>query len=79
MKKSLLDLGKALSKSEQKEIHGGIGGFVACGCSSDYILEGGEYVNGSECSFVANGTASGDPFPGGRCLGRVLQNGLCCV
>lgn len=78
MKKTLLEFGKTISKSEQKEIHGGRLAFVACGCSSDYILEGGEFVNGRECSFVANGTAWGDPFPGGRCFGTVVS-GQCCV
>lgn len=74
MKKALLNLGTVLNKSEQREINGGRGGFVACGCSADYRLEG---ANGA-CSFAANGTAWGDPFPGGRCLGSI-QNGLCCL
>jgi len=74
MKKSLLNLGKALSKLEQKAIHGGRDRFVACGCSADYRLEG----RNGECSFAANGTAWGDPFPGGRCLGSI-QNGMCCL
>lgn len=68
MKKSLLNLGKALSKSEQKEIHGGIGGFDVCRCSSNYVLEG----NSFECSYEPKGG-----FPGARCYGRV-QNNMCC-
>ncbi|EZH73399.1 hypothetical protein ATO12_15780 [Aquimarina atlantica] len=72
MKKSLLNLGKALSKSEQKNIHGGLrGGFGTCGCSSEYTLEGG---NGIECSYEPTGAGG---FPGARCYGSV-QNGMCC-
>ena len=74
MKKSLLQVGTVLTKTEQKSIQGGAKDkFVACGCSADYRLEGG-----TSCSFQANGTIFGDPFPGGRCLGSI-QDGMCCV
>ncbi len=77
MKKSILSLGKVLSKTEQKEISGGMfGSFDACSCSSNYIVEWVD-SRGEVCSYVASGTSGGDPFPGGRCLGRV-QNDLCC-
>ncbi|WP_299221175.1 hypothetical protein [uncultured Aquimarina sp.] len=77
MKKSLLNLGKALSKSEQKEISGGmLRGFEACGCTSNYVVEWVD-SRGEVCSYAAAGTSNGSPFPGGRCLGRV-QNGMCC-
>ena len=68
MKKSLLNLGTVLSKTQQKKIQGGIGNSEICGCSSNYVLEG----NSFECSYEPKGG-----FPGSRCYGSV-QNGLCC-
>lgn len=71
MKKSILNLGKSLSISEQKEIHGGFGPFKnPCPCSSTYEV----YSDGS-CSYVAN--EPGFPF---RCFSQSGPvNGMCCV
>ncbi|MBA6156386.1 hypothetical protein H3Z83_07650 [Tenacibaculum sp. S7007] len=72
MKKTILNLGKNLNKSEQKNVFGG--GFKnPCPCSSEYTNDGA-----GTCSYPANGTIFGAPFPGGRCSGQI-QNGLCCV
>ncbi|PKV49976.1 MULTISPECIES: hypothetical protein [Aquimarina] len=71
MKNHILNLGKILTKTQQKQINGG--DFNPCPCSSEYEL----YSDGS-CSYSASGTSWGAPFPGGRCLGT-LQNDFCCV
>ena len=70
MKKSILNIGKALNKAEQKSINGG-GGKGPCPCTTNYTsLPGG----GNFCSYPGS-----DPnFPGGVCLGTVV-NGVCCV
>ncbi len=74
MKKTILNLGKTLSKTEQKEITGGMfEDFVPCPGSSDYVVHNA--TTGS-CSYPAAGTIFGGPFPGGRCLG-VVYNGVC--
>ncbi|MCF2875524.1 MULTISPECIES: hypothetical protein [unclassified Tenacibaculum] len=68
MKKSILNLGKALNKADQKAINGGMFG-NECPCSSDYIV----YSDGS-CSYVSNNP--GFPF---RCFSQAGPiNGLCC-
>lgn len=71
MKNSILNLGKALNKAEQKKVTGGFKD--PCPCSVNYEA----YSDGS-CSFPANGTITTDPFIGGRCLGEI-QNNLCCL
>ena len=80
MKKSILNLGKSLSKTEQKNINGGIFDQSVCNPSANYILEGGSIIiNGvhtSDCSFPSR--ASKGLFPGSRCYGGVI-NGLCVV
>ncbi len=74
MKKTILNLGKALNREEQKEILGGqFKDFVPCPGSYDYIVH--NPTTGS-CSYEAAGTIFGGPFPGGRCLGS-LNNGFC--
>ncbi|SNR16853.1 hypothetical protein [Tenacibaculum jejuense] len=82
MKKSILNLGKSLNKTEQQNINGGFGPFgpSVCASSSNYILEGGEIIiNGvrtNDCSFPSR--ASKGAFPGSRCYGGVI-NGVCTV
>ncbi len=75
MKKSILNLGKSLTKLDQKKINGGMGTF--CACSTRYRIEGiftkPDGSIGYECSY----NASGNLFPGARCLG-VLQGSVCC-
>jgi len=70
MKNQLLNLGKALSKTEQKEIFGGNRGLKnPCPCTYSYSTG-----MDNSCTYPGN-----DPnFPGGVCLGTV-QNGMCCV
>ncbi|WP_459210812.1 hypothetical protein [Aquimarina rhabdastrellae] len=78
MKKTILNLGKALNKAEQKEILGGMfKEFDPCPCSATYT---NHEINsrGQVCSYLAKGSISGGPFLGGRCLGLV-QGGLCCL
>ncbi|MDY8136932.1 hypothetical protein [Aquimarina sp. 2201CG5-10] len=77
MKKSLLNLGRALNRNEQQQINGGMSAsFGTCGCSSDYVLDvaDGGWSNGRECSYEPTGAGG---FPGARCYGKV-ENGMCC-
>ena len=64
MKKSIFNLGKALSKAEQKSINGGIGG-----CYGLYFCQF-DCAEGDRCA-VPNGS-------GGANFGTI-QNGLCCL
>ena len=65
MKKSILNIGEALNKTEQKQVTGGMRG--PCPCTSTYTA----YPDGS-CSYPAL-------FPQGFvCFGEV-NNGICCV
>ncbi|WP_299679804.1 hypothetical protein [uncultured Tenacibaculum sp.] len=78
MKKSILNLGKSLSKTEQKNINGGLigGGRVPCPPSSSYTVEGHytktDGTRGTTCSYPS--TLSGGIFPGSRCYGAVVGN-----
>ena len=77
MKKAILNLGKALNREEQKEILGGMfKEFDPCPCAATYTNHEID-SRGQVCSYPAKGTAFGEAFPGGRCLGLV-QGGLCC-
>ncbi len=77
MKKTILNLGKALSKIEQKEITGGmLKDFDPCPCVATYTSHE-VTTRGQVCSYPAKGTAFGGAFPGGRCLG-IVQSGSCC-
>jgi hypothetical protein len=65
MKKSILQFGNPLNKTEQKQVSGGIGN--PCPCTTRYSILGG-----GACSFRAL-------FPQGFfCYGQI-QNGQCCV
>lgn len=66
MKKSILNLGEALNKAEQREINGGMG--EICACTSNYTQ-----VSQHECTFTPRGG-----FPGALCSG-VIVNGQCCI
>lgn len=66
MKKSILNIGKALNKKDQQQINGGFG---VCDCTSDYIQ-----TSPNECIFTPTG-GPGGPF---MCSG-VIKNGLCCI
>ncbi|WP_428742083.1 hypothetical protein [Tenacibaculum sp.] len=67
MKKSILNLGKALSKADQKQINGGDKLPNPCPCTGSYTDHG----DGS-CTYPAK-------FPEGFvCLGEI-QAGQCCV
>ncbi|WP_299217401.1 hypothetical protein [uncultured Dokdonia sp.] len=69
--KKILNLGKQLSTTEQKDIFGGGQSKNPCPCTTNYENHG----NG-ECSYPA--VQSG--FPSGlRCLGSIQPNGTCCV
>ncbi len=76
MKKSILNLGKALSKSQQQQLLGGSGRYKnPCPCTSSFETHGG-----GECSYPSTGsTPWGDPFPGSRCYGEIKSDGRCCV
>ena len=80
MKKSILNLGKALNKAEQKNINGGMFN-PFCSCSRNYQL-GDEYNNNGnviqECTFAPDQGGPGEPFFGALCLGVVHNNNICC-
>ena len=69
MKKSILNLGKALNKAEQKEVNGGIGG---SSCHRSFL-----------CADASDCTDDGDLCAWQSYLGTLrfgtVQNGLCCV
>ncbi|MEQ6125286.1 hypothetical protein AAON49_13845 [Pseudotenacibaculum sp. MALMAid0570] len=65
MKKSILNIGKALNKAEQKQVNGGMNGI--CDCTSNYTQ-----VSQNECIFSPVG---GGPF---MCAG-VIVDGQCCI
>ncbi|MBL4604876.1 MAG: hypothetical protein JKY02_04225 [Flavobacteriaceae bacterium] len=65
MKKTILNIGKALNKVEQRQVSGGMKD--PCPCSSSYDAN-----SDGSCSYPAL-------FPEGfRCFGDI-QNGLCCI
>ena len=75
MKKSILNLGKALNKADQKNINGGmLGGFDPCPPSLSFTLDG--YFTrrdgsiGRTCSYPS--TLADTIFPGSRCTGEVV-------
>jgi len=73
MKKTILKIGKAITKAEQKNINGGMGNDI-CGCTNVYSNVPGEYIDPLECQFLPSG-GFGLPF---LCYGMV-KNGMCCV
>lgn len=67
--KKILNLGKQLSTTEQKDVFGGARSRNPCPCATNY-----EHHGNGECSYPASG------FPSGlRCLGSIQPNGTCCV
>ncbi len=76
MKKSILNLGNALNRAEQKLIHGGISSsFNPCPCSNSYTVDWVD-SKGEVCSYPT--TLANSTFPGSRCSGRV-KNDVCCL
>ena len=69
MKKSILNLGKAITKADQKTINGGFFDKDPCPCSSNYVVH-----SDGACSYVSS--FPGSPF---RCYAQHGPvNGLCC-
>ncbi|MEQ6125287.1 hypothetical protein AAON49_13850 [Pseudotenacibaculum sp. MALMAid0570] len=61
MKKSILNIGKALNKAEQKQVNGGLKPRPCCNPADDCCVPNPNY-NGSNCQFIP-GNPNAWPVP----------------